>query len=300
MNPSPRIVILSDTHMAKPGRGAGSAAALRPLWQGATRVIFNGDTAETRSQRFYDESTRRIEELRRLTAEDGVELTLIAGNHDPLISEIDWVELFDGRVVITHGDLLHPAVAPWSDENNELENEYRQAMREMKETPDSADARDKSRAAKRASARYWRKQGLDRYYNESRGLWRKWLTRARKASLVLYYWVAMPRRARRFARGHFPDCRFFIFGHIHRPGVWRWPTEDGIGELVVLNTGAYRTPRWPRAVVIENGQIGLYKVRFSRKNGHRLADRPQHAFKLCPPVSRNSRTRPEKFYRPGQ
>ena len=49
-----RIVILSDTHLSDGRRGAGSAEALRPLWQGADRLILNGDTAEPRSPRPRD------------------------------------------------------------------------------------------------------------------------------------------------------------------------------------------------------------------------------------------------------
>ena len=43
---SQRVVILSDTHIGKPGRGAPSAESLRPLWQKASRLILNGDVAE--------------------------------------------------------------------------------------------------------------------------------------------------------------------------------------------------------------------------------------------------------------
>lgn len=291
-----RIVILSDTHMARPGRGAGSAEALRPLWAGASRVIFNGDTAETRSQRRYDQSMRRIDDLKRLAAADDVELTIIAGNHDPLVSDLDWVELAGGAVLVTHGDLLHPAIAPWADENNELETEYRRALAELKETPDSADLRDKADAAKRASARHWRKQLTQRYQQSSRGPWRRWLIHFRKVALVLYYWTAMPRRAMRFADEHFPDCRFFVFGHIHRPGVWRDASAEvknvaedfrGRGPFrgpfrgrVILNTGSFYMPRRPRAVVIEAGEISLYKIHFDRKHGHRLAPRPMRTFPL--------------------
>lgn len=286
-----RIVILSDTHMAQRGRGAGSAEALRPLWAGATRVIFNGDTAEARSQRRYDESMQRIEDLKRLTAEDGVQLTLIAGNHDPLVSERDWLELFDGRVLLTHGDLLHPAIAPWSDENNELEDEYRRAMEQLDADPDSADAQAKADAARAASVRHWRKQLIEHYKKSSRGPWRKWVVRFRKAALVLYYWYAMPRRAMRFAEQHFPDCRFFVFGHIHRPGVWQdhkaepRVADENSGGRIILNTGSFYTPRWPHAVVIEDGEISLWKIRFNRKRGHRLADRPLKTFSLSPKSS---------------
>ena len=110
-----RIGILSDTHLSDGRRGAGSAEALRPLWQGADRLILNGDTAETRSPRTRDAAHQRLEELKQLTADDGVELTLIAGNHDPFVSELDWLELAGGAVVLNHDDILHPAVRTWDE-----------------------------------------------------------------------------------------------------------------------------------------------------------------------------------------
>ena len=198
--------------MARPGRGAGSAEALRPLWQGASRVIFNGDTAETRAKRYLDASTLRIEETRRAAEADGVELTLIAGNHDPFVSEVDWLSLAGGRIVATHGDLLHPAIAPWSDEDGVLrrlhDQEVQRTATEHHEPPEQLTLEEQAEATKRAAARHWRQDRQQAYQD----LTSSWIGRrarqARTLGKVLYYWIEMPRRAQRFAEAHFPECRF--------------------------------------------------------------------------------------------
>ncbi|MEM6458677.1 MAG: metallophosphoesterase family protein [Planctomycetota bacterium] len=281
-----RIVILSDTHLSAPGRGAGGAEALRPLWAGADRVVFNGDTVETRARRRAPEAERRLDELRELTAADGVELTLICGNHDPFVGELDWLELGGGAVVLTHGDVLHEAVSPWAEGAADVARDRNAILDGLTgEDRDRAEAEldEELAAAKRAAARKWRRRQMDRYRRARRGgLGRLW-HRTRRLWLVFYFWSVMPRRAVRFAREHHPACRFFVFGHIHRPGVWidRGALPGG-GDRVVLNTGSFDVPRRPRAVVIGDGEVSFWKVRFDKKRGHRLAGRPRRRFPLGP------------------
>ncbi|MEL7088238.1 MAG: hypothetical protein AAGL98_07315, partial [Planctomycetota bacterium] len=256
-------------------RAAGSIAALRPLWAGADRVIFNGDTVETRARRHRADAARHLDELRRLTAEDGVELILIAGNHDPLICETDWVTLGGGAVVVTHGDLLHAAVAPWSDLDGERENTFDAALSARGEDRDSASLSDRADAARRASVRQWRRQQLDRFATADRNVWQRTWRRFRKVLNVLHYWRTFPGLAEEFAHEYFPSCRFFVFGHIHRPGVWLGPAGvDGRPPVAVINTGAFAFPRRPRAVVIVDGRVTFWKVRFNRRRGHRLSRSP--------------------------
>ena len=143
---------------------------MRGLWAGADVVVFNGDTAETRAQRTYDESMHRVAELRRAAAEDGVELILIAGNHDPLIVDRDWVHLADGAVVATHGDLIHPEIAPWAEENKHLK---RDTERVLGKPIESAGLSERANAAKRASVRAWRRLALEKFTKSDSGFWRR-------------------------------------------------------------------------------------------------------------------------------
>ena len=292
MSTAGRTLILSDTHMRESRRGAGSADALRPLWQGCRRVIFNGDTCETRAQRYRDTARQRLDELRAAADADGVELVLIAGNHDPFVTDRDWLELMDGRIVLTHGDLLHPAIAPWSDEDGVLASLRRQELQREADDRGGSSAQlsleEKADATKRAAARHWRQQRQDAFEQRDRSWCHRRLRQAKTLGKVLYFWTEMPRRARRFADREFPDCRFFIFGHIHRPGVWidddpafARASADGpdpARRRVILNTGSFHRPCRPRAVVLDDGGVTFWKIHADRKRGHGLADRPLRRF----------------------
>ena len=279
-----RIVILSDTHLAGPGRGAHSAAALRPLWQGADEVIFNGDVAEVADEKLRGLAARQVVELLRLAEEDGVRVTLISGNHDPLITDRRYLRLAEREVFMTHGDILHPAISPWTDHGKHMARLHADAVMSL----DPSKARDidaQLAACKHASAVQW-EHFVTRPHKHT------WLERlqpaavrrktalARKLLKATYYWQTIPRRAMGFARRFAPESRFFVFGHIHRAGIW---TDRGAGpggaDRYIINTGAYQSPRNPRAVVIEDGRLEVWPVVFDRA-GHTLADKPLASFAM--------------------
>jgi len=276
-----RIVVLSDTHLAGPGRGAHSAAALRPLWRGADEVVFNGDVAEVADERLRGAAARQVVELLRMAEEDGVRVTLISGNHDPLITDRRYLRLAEREVFLTHGDILHPAISPWTDHGKHMARLHADAVMSL----DPAKARDmdvRLAACKHASAVQW-----DAFVTRPhpRGVLARWIPRpvrqktalARKLIKAAYYWQTIPRRAMGFARRFAPECRFFVFGHIHRAGIW---IDRGAGpggrDRFIINTGAYQSPRNPRAVVIEGGRLEVWPVVF---------DPAGHGFGAIPLVS---------------
>ncbi|MCA9286043.1 MAG: hypothetical protein KDA22_12540 [Phycisphaerales bacterium] len=108
------VSIFSDTHLGRSRWGLPSADMLRPLWQGSTHVVVNGDVAELHHPRYRRSAEREVLRLQELCEADGVSLTLLSGNHDPYVSEIRHLSLANGRVFVTHGDAIHPAIAPWS------------------------------------------------------------------------------------------------------------------------------------------------------------------------------------------
>ena len=277
--------MLSDTHLATPGRGAGGVAALRPLWAGADELILNGDTAEIADAKVRGPAARAVVELLRLAEADGVRVTFIAGNHDPLITDRRYLRLAGGEVFLTHGDVLHPAISPWTDHGRSLARLHADAV--MSLDPGKARSSDaklaldaKLAACGQASAAQWdhfvthphRLSALDRL--TPRRL-RRHTALARKLVKAAYYWQTIPRRAMGFARRFAPESRVFVFGHIHRAGVW---TDRGAGpggaDRVIINTGAYQNPRNPHAVVIEGRELTLWPVRFDPA-GHRLGERPR-------------------------
>lgn len=283
-----RIVILSDTHLANPGRGAHSAAALRPLWRGADEVVFNGDVAEVADERLRGAAARQVVELLRLAEEDGVRVTLISGNHDPLITDRRYLRLARREVFLTHGDILHPAISPWTDHGKHMARLHADAVMSL----DPAKARDMDAqlaACKHASAVQW-----DEFVTRPHkpGAVARWVPRpvqrpvlqkaalARKLVKAAYYWQTIPRRAMGFARRFAPESRFFVFGHIHRAGIW---TDRGAGpsgrDRYIINTGAYQSPRNPRAVVIEDGRLEVWPVVFDPK-GHGFGAEPLASYTM--------------------
>ena len=287
-NPSTRVVILSDTHLAEAGRGAGTPAALRPLWQGATRVIFNGDTAENGNPRRRADSDEAVAELQDLCDADGVRMTLVSGNHDPYITDTRFVRLRGGEVFLTHGDALHFAIAPWAEAAGRLTRHHRDVLSEQDRDPDAAEGIDeKLLAAKQASARQW----WDEAYRaeNDRGPVTGLPGMAVVAAKALWYWRTLPMQAMDFAARYAPASRFFIFGHLHRAGAWSDPDARGGRGRHIINTGAYRMPCWPRAVVIEAQRLELWPVKYDATKGHRLGKEPIKRFGLDNPPDEGDR-----------
>ena len=121
------IVILSDVHLRHRAHWRQDALRLRPLWQGARTVLFNGDTM-TGNLACRPTRCRRIADyLRALCRGDGAEAIFLAGNSDCLISPVRHVRLL-GRVLVTHGDVFFPQVSLWRLDRQAARDVRRQAL----------------------------------------------------------------------------------------------------------------------------------------------------------------------------
>jgi len=214
---SRRTVILSDTHLAGNGQGAGSADAMRQLWQGADELIINGDLAELSDPRCRADAARDVLRLMDLCENDGVRLTLLSGNHDPLLTDRRFLRLCNGEVFVTHGDMLHPAISPWTTYAKQLRELHEGALRQL-ELIDRAQLDNQAMAAAHASNLKW--DQLAEHAPPARGLLYRKAEFAFKVARVLWFWHRLPKLASGFAHRYAPDARFFIVGHIHRAGVW--------------------------------------------------------------------------------
>jgi predicted phosphodiesterase len=267
-----RIVIISDTHMGKRGALVGSPDMLRPLWAGASSLVINGDVAEIHDPRYQIKSAEQVLRLHELCEEDAVDLTLLSGNHDPYLSDTRHLKLMNGAVFVTHGDSLHPAIAPWCPSASQVRKAHDRAMSRLEpETRDSLRAR--LSVSQHAANEHW--ENYEKSLQHS--AWRELLFRPWMAFQILAYWHGIPARADRFVKKYANDTRFFIFGHTHRQGIWQR------GGLTLINTGSFGFPGKPHGVVIEHDQLCVYRIR-KHRNVFRFDDQPIAKYALNTPT----------------
>ncbi len=265
-----RVVILSDTHLGRADLGVSSAMALRAIWQGADHLIINGDYAELHDPSCRVQAARQVLAMQAMCERDGVRLTVLSGNHDPLISDRRYLTLCGGEVFITHGDVLHPAITPWCSNHAVMRRYFTEALDKLDEA-DRQKLEHRLAAAQYASYRDWETVASSAHESSY------FLDGSRRYFMqvlrTLWYWQSLPRAAASFASRYVPGCRFFIFGHIHRAGIWR------IQGRVIINTGSYHLPPLPRAVVLEEGILSVWPIR-GRRDAYRLARLPVAGFEI--------------------
>lgn len=247
------IRILSDLHLGHPGSLLRSAAMLRPLLDGAASVIFNGDTSERRATKFRPRAEDERLALRDIVSDFGAEATYVTGNHDPDIGGPHYLDL-PGGVFVTHGDILYKNISPWS---RELEVSRVPLSKVMAKYAD-ADLSDlDARAAFMAEARL----AIEAVAPEVKpGAWGKLLTilqeawPPRRPVAILRVWATSHRLAHRLREQFRPDSRFILYGHTHRPGIWRR------GDAAAINTGGFLTMARAQVVEISAGELRVLRV----------------------------------------
>ena len=124
LNPPTHLLTFPDTLPAT----SKNWTEIAPLFEGAGRILFNGDTVE---MRFVEERERGLENAVIVTEgcrKAGAEPVLITGNHDAKLTPIGHVELANGSVLVTHGDILFPGISPWSRESALLLGEQQRLL----------------------------------------------------------------------------------------------------------------------------------------------------------------------------
>jgi predicted phosphodiesterase len=257
-----RILILSDTHLGRSRWCARSAEALRPLWEGCDHLVINGDVAEVHHPTHWGRAARAVMRLFDLCESDGVHVTLLSGNHDPYITDLRHLHLAGGQVFVTHGDVLHPAVAPWSPAAARMRTAHEAALAAIDE-PSRDQLESRLSASQLAAHAEWEQLAEEALHSRLRGM----LVRPWALLEVLRYWRTIPAIAHEFLVEHAPKAKFMVLGHTHREGIWRF------GSQTIINTGSFGFPGHPWAVVIEPGIIRVLPVTRIRGR-YRLGDIP--------------------------
>ncbi len=250
--------ILSDLHFGDPGSRVHSLVALCPLFAGADRIVFNGDSLDTR----VCPEGRGPTEYRRMFLDfvggEAPRPCLVTGNHDADISATHHLDLIGGVVLVTHGEILFDSLVPWGQDQPLLADYFQEELDALPPA-ERESFEPRLAAAKRACARLrlpvgaFPRTGWQRVRHLAGKFWPPSCGLA-----MAQAWRRLPSLAAEFARRYRPGARFVVVGHTHLPGVWH---RQG---LVVINTGAFCPPFVPYAVDISPVQVVVRRVRRQR------------------------------------
>lgn len=244
-------IILSDLHLGRPDAAAQAhrfAALVRPF----ARVIINGDVAELHHARYRSPAEAELDRLREFCAKSGAELDLIAGNHDPFVSDVRARSLHEDALYVTHGDALHPAIAPWSPYASSMKAAYAAALRA---NPSRDEHAARLASAREASMAEWRGMGDGAYISTIAGF----TVRPLRALVVLDFWRRYPTLVHDWATRFAPNAGTVVVGHSHRAFVRE------INGLRIVNTGAYSFPGRPLAVVVDRGAVRVHRIEMENR-----------------------------------
>ena len=265
-NSDPTIII-SDLHLGHRASQVRDPEELVPILKEARSVIFNGDTVEMRTPVDRPVGRHMAAVIARLCHSVGCRATFINGNHDPAVSKIDHLDLMDGRILVTHGDILFLGVAPWSRQALAYRKIHLRALANL--GPDALMNFEKRLlAAKRTSIKL---QLMERPVTEHSKTPKLSVLMAQfwpphRPFMILRAWLQTPTLAARLCDLFRPNARYMLVGHTHYPGFWKR------GPVTVINTGSYVLHFGALAVLLDGTSIEIRKVT-KQKEGFALGKR---------------------------
>jgi predicted phosphodiesterase len=255
--------ILSDIHYGERSSRVHSLRQLLPLFEGATGLLLNGDTLDTRIGPNPEVTARTRGEVKAFFSDLGVPVKFVTGNHDPDLSPHHLADLADGRVFVTHGDILFAAIVPWGQDVALIGRLMKTALASL---PDWQDLpiEERLRVIRQVTTAV-----PQRHQSEPHPL--KYALRFAMDTVwpptrivkVLRAWREVPHHAAALLKKDRPGARFALIGHTHRPGVWRTPSG-----ATIINTGAFCRPFGSFIVDLSPGRLVVRRVTARRGEYH--------------------------------
>ncbi len=253
--PAELIRIFSDVHFGDRASQVSRLDQLRPLLDGVTHLVLNGDTLDTRPGPAPAHTAACRAAVADFFAAHVARTTFVTGNHDADFSQHHHLDLGGGAVFAIHGDILFDNIVPWS---RDAPLAGRRIAEELQQLPG-----DRRHDLERRMA-VFRRVALEipqRHQSEPHSL--RYTLRyladtvwpPHRVLLIMHAWRVMPARAAELARQHRPKARFIVTGHTHRPGIWRHP-----GGVTVINTGAFTVPIGAYAVDLAEGTLRVRRI----------------------------------------
>ncbi len=255
--------ILSDLHYGDRASWVKDLGSLAPLLEGADWVVINGDLLDTRPGPNPAATRQTHADALAFLAGTGKPVTFVTGNHDPDISGTHSLDLEDGKVFLTHGDILFEDIVPWGRDRQEIVDLLAQAFAAF--PAGHAPTMEERLAVYRAVAavipqrhqaetrplRYLYRFAMDTVWPPSRVL------------TILRAWRQTPGLGAEFGHRHRPNATFALYGHTHRPGIWQ-----AEGRPTVINTGSFTGPLGGRIVDLDGESLSVRKI-ISGREGFR-------------------------------
>jgi predicted phosphodiesterase len=269
LTPTEPMLILSDLHLGHRASRIKDPEQLAPLLQRSSSVIFNGDTAEMRHADDRPIGRKFAADLARICHQEGKKAFFVNGNHDPTVSNINHLDLHQGAVLVTHGDILFLDVAPWSREAKHYLMKHRQILNKLG-PEDYTDFEKRLRATKRTAIEL---QMIEPSLTDDRWpglqLFIRQFWPPHRPLMITRAWWETPGRAANLARVFRPQARFICVGHTHFPGAWK------VAPRIVINTGGFVPCFGACAALIDSKRIEFRRVDFRKRTfvlGKLLAD----------------------------
>jgi UDP-2,3-diacylglucosamine pyrophosphatase LpxH len=217
-------LIISDVHIGHQASKIQHAGQLLPLIDGFDQVVFNGDTFE---QRFKKEQARFPYLMEGLSGIlQGKTHTFICGNHDPYISDNSSIAFPEG-VVVCHGDIVCPKTLKCAVSSRKVREEQLE--------------RSCNKKGNATRLRYFLSNTLPPHKVVSTlKLWKSFHSTTEPLTVL----------------GN--NTKFVVTGHFHKAGISKHSTH------ISINTGSFMLFSKPLAVVVNNGEIGVYTLVFKQ------------------------------------
>lgn len=262
------VRILSDLHFGNRSSLVRDLRQLVPLLEGTEKVIFNGDSVE---MLFFEDRPKGAANAKALTEicrQAGTEPVFLTGNHDPILTTLHHLELGEGKIFVTHGDILFHGLSPWGHEAPLLRAAHSRELAALKQP---ASLEEELQAMRRA-ALVLEGMGKELRANVKPGiahvilrhLWPPW-----RPLHILNGWLRTPSLANALVSRHAAHAQFVVIGHTHFSGVWK------VGRRVVINTGAFLPLSHSLAVDLKGSTLSVQEIvtenrvfRLGRKIAH--------------------------------
>lgn len=251
--------ILSDLHYGDRASRITTLSMLRPLFEGVSRLVLNGDTIDTRPSATPAQTQALREEVEAFLRASAPPTTILTGNHDPDLSPLHTLDLGEGRVFVTHGDILFEDLVPWGQDSPMIRQRLNDELAKL--PPAHREDLDARLAVYRqvAASIAQRHQSERNAFKYAVSFVRDTVWPPLRIFQVLRAWRRAPGLAAALTRRYRPRAGFIVTGHIHRPGIWREPNG-----VVFINTGAFCPPLGACAVDVRPDRLVVRNVDLAR------------------------------------